>query len=111
MKPFRNKGWPWLRYMETLLPGPSVSGSYIFAPSQSTAAPVCGEDEEDELEAGTTSQIAGPSTFSRMDVDTVEHPISSSAKRPRTDSHDSTIPSPSIASRRRTVPSPDILKS
>jgi len=72
MRPFRNKGWPWLRYMEQILPIAGVAGAYSFAPSQSNPAPVGGQEDEG-LDA-----MSSLLTADGMEVDSTQLPPSGS---------------------------------
>ena len=89
MKPFRNKGWKWLRYMEIILPVAGATGSRSFAATEANPPPLFPDaDEELEYVSPPIPQALGNNS---MDVDTTDLPAvstpasASATKRQRED--------------------------
>lgn len=59
MKPFRNKGWRWLRYMEKILPIAGATGAHSYAPTQARPPPLVDQDDDADLEQHSLMDIDG----------------------------------------------------
>jgi hypothetical protein len=62
MKPFRNKGWRWLRYMERILPKAGATGAYLYAPTE--ANPLYQDQVIKPENFRDTQLVSGPEAFS-----------------------------------------------
>jgi hypothetical protein len=70
MKPFRNRGWKWLRFMETIIPVAGATGSRSYAATEANPPSLFRDvDEELEIPLGNNS----------MDVDTTDLPAASTS--------------------------------
>ena len=70
MRPFRNRGWRWLRYMEKILPVAGATGAHSFAASEA-APPSLIDDHDQELDHhdGSAASRKAPPVNNMMDVD------------------------------------------
>lgn len=48
MKPFRSRGWRWLRYMEKILPIAGATGAHSFAPTEANPPPLVDQDQDSD---------------------------------------------------------------
>lgn len=94
MKPFRNKGWRWLKYMERILPIAGATGAHSYAPTEAEPPPLIDQDADLlELDTMNVDQLS----FSQLPTSTT---TASAAASPFT-----VISSPNISELSVAVPS------
>jgi hypothetical protein len=64
MKPYRNRGWRWLRYMENILPVAGATGARSYAPNEADPPPLVDQDDQNSDRA-----ISHPLTHNLEDMD------------------------------------------
>lgn len=133
MKPFRNRGWKWLRFMEKILPVAGATGSHSFAAAEANPPSLTDED----LDYVQVPSANNSMDIDSMDIDSISQPAASTStstsasaiytnvlpvlqpatKRPRVDSdggnsiavahHPSSVP-PSESGSATAAPTPSI---
>ena len=84
MRPFCNKGWPYLHKFGSILPQVGVKGKHAYAPAFTDPAPLHSNDSdpkpmnENEMIAGWVDALQGGKGGSEMDTDGVSAVASTS---------------------------------
>ena len=75
MRPFRNKGWPYLSKFESILPQSGAKGRHAYAPTSADPAPLHNNNTDSEVTnknkqaGGWADAVQGGKNDGQMDVD------------------------------------------
>src|SRR5882762_523080 len=75
MRPFCNKGWPYLQKFESILPQSGAKGKHAYAPASANPTPLHGDDTDPEMMnenkavVGWADAMQGGENSGEMDVD------------------------------------------
>ena len=89
LKPFRNKGWRWLPYMEKILPVAGATGAHSYAPTEAKPPPLVDHDSDHDSDHVISPALTHNSD--EMDINgIIPSATSISATTPSTDISSST---------------------
>ena len=71
MKPFRNRGWRWLQYMEKILPIAAATGARSYAATEANPPLLVDQPEDQDSDHAISHNLSHNSESDEMDVDKI----------------------------------------
>ena len=103
MKPFRNRGWKWLRIMEKITPVAGATGSHSYAATEANP-PSLACDPDEDIDYVSPQPLSGNNS---MDIDSTGQPTASTST-PTSATSTNILPQPSATGKRPRLDSDSI---